>query len=232
MITTKSPTGTTPTNASSASSTLGERVYKALLDDILTGEIPPGTKISEVELAQKYGVSRGPLRDALRQLERIRLVVHTPHLGARVVDLSLEAIVEVFLVREAMEGMAARLAATRMTDAEIDALERLLDAHEQDLKEKAIYDQYDGDLDFHGRIVAGARNDLIDGLVCRDLYYILRLYRAQHAASRSRGQRALTEHRRILDAIRDRDPELAEIMMRRHIANARLNLEKNLHVAR
>lgn len=215
-------------SAIASAATLGNRVYDQLLHAILSGQIAPGTKVSEVELAKRYGVSRGPLREAIRRLEQRRLVVHTAHVGARVVELSLERIIEVFLVREAMEGMAARLATLRMTDGEITYLSDLLDTHEAELNEKSVYGQYDGDLDFHCRIVAGARNDLIEELLSGDLYYLLRLYRAQHTSSAGRGRRALLEHRRIVDAIRDRDSELAEFLMRRHISNARRNLEEHL----
>ena len=213
-----------------APATLGDRVYEQLLRAILNGEIAPGSHITEVELARRFGVSRGPLREAIRKLEQRRLVVHTVHVGARVVEMSMDRIIEVFLVREAMEGMAARLAAQRMTEAEIDGLANLLDVHAHELSERSVYAQYDGDQDFHCRIASGARNDLIEELLSGDLYYLLRLYRAQHSSSPDRGERALVEHRRIVDAIRDRDGELAEMLMRRHIANARLNLEDHLRL--
>ncbi len=211
-----------------APATLGDRVYEELLRAILNGEIAPGSHIAEVELARRFGVSRGPLREAIRRLEQRRLVVHTVHIGARVVEMSMDRIIEVFLVREAMEGMATRLAAQRMSEAEIASLDDLLDVHAHELSERSVYVQYDGDLDFHRRIASGARNDLLDELLSGDLYYLLRLYRAQHSSSPNRGVRALVEHRRIVDAIRDRDGDLAEMLMRRHIANARRNLQDHL----
>ena len=205
--------------------TLGDRVYDQLLDAIMTGEIPLGAKIGENDLALRFGVSRGPLREAIRRLEERRLIVRTAHVGARVVELSDSALLELFFVREAMEGMAARLASQRMSDGEIADLTLLLDSHAESVAEREHYDQRDHDLDFHYRIAKGARNDLIEGLLCRDLYQLLQIYRYRHSAVPGRAQRALLEHRRIAAAIADRDGDLAEILMRRHIVSARMVLE-------
>jgi len=205
--------------------TLGDRVYDQLLDAIMTGEIPLGAKIGENDLAQRFGVSRGPLREAIRRLEERRLVIRTAHVGARVVEMSDTSLLELFFVREAMEGMAARLASQRMSDAEIADLERLLDAHGESVADREHYDQRDHDLDFHYRIAKGARNDMIEGLLCRDLYQLLQIYRYRHSAVPGRAQRALLEHRRVAAAIADRDGDLAETLMRRHIVAARKILE-------
>lgn len=124
-----------------------------------------------------------------------------------------------------MEGMAARLASQRMSDREIAELDVLLDAHELALKGSERYEQRDHDLDFHYRIAKGAQNELIEGLLCRDLYQLLKVYRYRHSATPGRARRALLEHRRIADAIADRDGDLAEILMRRHIVAARLIVE-------
>ena len=102
--------------------TLADRVFETLCVAIVQGDIPPGSKISEPELARIYGISRGPLREAIGRLEACGLVVRRPNVGARVVSLSSEQLLEIFHVREALEGMAARLAAENMTAAEIDEL--------------------------------------------------------------------------------------------------------------
>ena len=214
--------------AGDRSATLGDRVYDQLLNAIITGDLTPGAKIKEVELSQRFGVSRGPLREAIRRLEERRLVVHTAHVGARVVELSSDVLLETFLVRESMEGMAARLAAERMSDQEIAELTDLLFEHENMLQGTDVYYQRDHDLDFHYRIVKGAKNDLIEGILCGDLYQLLKLYRYQHRSSPGRAKRALLEHQRVLGAIQDRDADLAEILMRRHISTARAILQGNL----
>ena len=97
-----------------SSHTLADNLRKELISAIVEGEIPQGSKISEAELAKRYGVSRGPLREAIRDLEGLRLVDRKPHAGVRVVTLNCEEMKEIFTLREALEGMAARLAATAM----------------------------------------------------------------------------------------------------------------------
>ena len=102
------------------SETLAEHVFRRIQAAIVQGEIPPGSKISEPELARTYGISRGPLREAIHRLEGQKLLVRVPHVGARVVSLSHAELIELYEIRESLEGMACRLAAERMSQAEID----------------------------------------------------------------------------------------------------------------
>src|SRR5690554_3730325 len=134
----------------------------------------------------------GPLREAMRRLEAHRLIERVPHVGARVVQLSMQELLELFDVREALESMAARLAAEHMTAEEIAGLRELLAMHESqaDLRKGEAYFQREGDLDFHYRIVQGSHNRMLVNMLCDDLYYLVRLYRTQFSASGSRPQRA------------------------------------------
>ncbi|KAA0875875.1 GntR family transcriptional regulator [Nitrincola tapanii] len=211
--------------------TLADRVCQQIVTAIVKGELPPGYKISEPELARTYGISRGPLREAIRRLEGLRLIERKPHVGARVVKLSMHELIEIYHVREALEGMACRLAAEKMTDAEIQALKALLDEHEHSVEQEewSSYFQKEGDLDFHYRIVQGSKNEKLKELLGADLYHLVRMYRYQFSVSSSRPKRALKEHRQIIDAIESRDPELAELLMRRHISAARRNIENKLN---
>ena len=183
-------------------------------------------KINEAELAQRFGVSRGPLREAIRRLEGLRLVERRPHAGARVISLKLDEMIEIFTVREALEGLACRLAAEKMSDEEIRELRELLEIHERKVAEtdgQAYFLQH-GDLDFHLRILKGSGNRKLYEMMGNELYQLIRMYRIQSSQTRSRPARALTEHHRICDAIAERDGELAEMLMRRHICGARENL--------
>lgn len=213
--------------------TLADRVCEQIVTAIVVGDIPPGQKISEPELARTYGISRGPLREAMRRLEALRLVERKPHVGARVVNLSAKELVEIYRVREALEGMACRLAAENMPQEEIDRLRDLLHEHEQSIKQLdgRSYFQKEGDLDFHYRIVHGSKNSKLLEFLGGDLYHLVRMYRYQFSVSSSRPKRALKEHHQIIDAIEARDPELAEMLMRRHIGSARKNIEGKLNSA-
>lgn len=211
--------------------TLAEQVYKRLSAAILAGELAPGAKISEPALARQYGVSRGPLREALHRLQERKLISRSANQGPRIVKPSPAALAELFLVREALESMAARLAATNATDAEIKQLRTAV------AENAAILDQGEGttaepdishDHDFHFAIAQCSRNQMLIDLLCAELYPLLRLYRGLPTGIRARGRRAVVEHERIVSAIEDRDPDLAEMHMRKHIAAARVRRETAL----
>jgi DNA-binding GntR family transcriptional regulator len=207
--------------------TLTQRVMEAIQSAIVKGELAPGTKLKEPELARRYGVSRGPLREAIRRLEARRLVQVTPHAGARVTELDVAQLLDIFRTREALEGMACRLCAERMPQVEIDRLRRLLDAHAFDIERSrgTEYFQREGELDFHYRIAQASGNSIIAKLLCDDLYHLTRMYRYKFSQLRDRPRAALDEHRRIIEAIADRDGELADLLMRRHIAASRKGIE-------
>ncbi|MEJ2620126.1 MAG: GntR family transcriptional regulator [Candidatus Thiodiazotropha sp.] len=209
---------------------LTERLFDALQRAIVEGEIPQGSKISEPELARQYGVSRGSLREAMARLEARKLVERKPNLGARVVSLSYEQLIEIFQLREALEGMAARLAAQNMTDKEIEELQRLLNQHGEQIAEQhgQAYFQKQGDLDFHYRIVQGSKNKQLIELLCNDLYHLLRMYRYQFGMRSKRSQQAFEEHQYLINVISARDPEMAELLMRQHIRASRRNVESVL----
>lgn len=210
--------------------TLSGRVFHALREAIIAGELPSGSKISEPELARGYGVSRSSLREAIARLEACGLVVRRANIGARVVTLSSAQLLEIFHVREALEGMAARLAAQHMRDEEVTKLKILLDQHEQQIADDVehAYFQREGDLDFHYRVVQGSHNAHIVKLLCDDLYHLVRLYRYQFGMRSKRGPQAFAEHRHIVDAIERRDAEMAELLMRAHVRASRENVERLL----
>ncbi len=208
--------------------TLSEQVFRSIQAAIVRGEIAPGSKISEPELARVYGISRGPLREAIHRLEGQRLLVRVPHVGARVVSLGQSQLIELYEIRESLEGMACRLAAERMTQTDVDELRRVLEAHERDEAFQAGrgYYQQEGDFDFHYRIIQGSGNQTLVKLLCDELYQLVRMYRIQFSSTPNRPRQAFSEHHRILDAIAERDGELAELLMRRHIAASRRNAEQ------
>ncbi|MBS7325206.1 MAG: GntR family transcriptional regulator [Thiopseudomonas sp.] len=210
------------------SHTLSEQVFRTIQSSIVKGQIAPGSKISEPELARTYGISRGPLREAIHRLEGQRLLVRVPHVGARVVSLSHAELIELYEIRESLESMACRLAAERMPEAEIEALRNVLATHERDAAFQAGIDyfQQEGDYDFHYRIIRGSGNQMLVKLLTEELYQLVRMYRIRYSATPNRPHQAFKEHHQILDAIAARDGELAELLMRRHIAASRRNIER------
>jgi DNA-binding GntR family transcriptional regulator len=208
---------------------LAERIEAA----IISGDLQPGSKLSEQALAASLGVSRGPLREAIRRLEGRKLLQRTPNIGVRVASLSPSDLYEVLQVREALEGLACGLAAQNMTDDELEALSELLEQHQQQksVQEGTGYYQESKDFDFHFRIVKGSRNARLVQMLCEDLYYLLRVYRYKSSTKPGRAKQALREHKDIVAALMRRDPAEAERKMRLHIGSARLYVEEQIKEA-
>jgi len=211
-------------------STLADDVFDQIRTAIVKGEMPPGTKINEPQLSKQYGISRGPLREAIRRLEGCKLVDIKPNIGAKVVSLNTEQVIEIYEIRESLEGLACRLAATRADAADCDNLRELLANHEQQIQSEngRIYYQKEGDLDFHYLIVQLSGNTRLFNILCGELYHLLRLFRCQTSSAPSRPERAFKEHHSIVDAIESQDGELAELLMNRHISNAKQTLIRQL----
>jgi DNA-binding GntR family transcriptional regulator len=190
---------------------------------IMRGELAPGARLPEQQLADALGVSRGPLREAIRTLEGRRLLERTPHAGVRVVQLSLEDLEQLLAMREALEGMACRQAAEHMTAPEIRRLRETATRIEQLLEEgpQSIFAS-EADTDFHRQIAIGSRNKWIARQLCEDLYSLLLLYRL-HAVRRPGSSAKVTakEHHAIIDRIHARDADGAEQAMRAHVRHSR-----------
>ncbi|WNC70835.1 GntR family transcriptional regulator [Thalassotalea psychrophila] len=210
--------------------TTADKIFETMQHEIVEGEILAGSKISEPELAKKYQVSRSTLREALNRLEKCHLIERKANVGSRVVECTTKGLLEIYIVREALEGMACRLAASQMEDAEIKELQTILAAHgqEKQLQDGIAYYQEEGDLDFHYRVIQGSNNQQLINILCGELYHLVRMYRCQFGMNSPRASRAYGEHKAILHAIADRDGELAEMLMRRHIAASRKNIERKL----
>jgi len=214
----------------SQSQTRADEALNCLQNAIIRGDLAPGEKVGELELCERFNLTRGPLREALGRLESRGLLVRRPHAGVKVVSISGEELLELYDTREVMEGLAAKQAAQRMSDEEIADLQALLDGHERMVAEAQgqAYYQEEGDYDFHFRIVTGSGNRKLAQMLLGNLYYLLRLYRCRFSTAAGRPGKALKEHRNIADAIAQRDGELAQFLMQRHIHASRMNIEAKI----
>ncbi len=208
--------------------TASDKTFFQLRKDIVEGNIPAGSKLSETELSTKYAVSRAVVREAINRLESCHLVERKANVGARVVTLTPEGLVQLYQVRESLEGMAARLAAKNMSDEEIADLNALLNSHFQEVKTGESYYQEAGDVDFHYRIILGSKNTHLISMLLEGIYHLVRMYRVQLGMAGPRVTTAFDEHKHIVRAISNRDEELAEMLMRRHIMYSKSNIETKL----
>jgi DNA-binding GntR family transcriptional regulator len=194
-------------------SVLQDEVYRTLRDDIISGQLAPGTTLGEERLASELKVSRTPLREALRQLSGEGFVEYIPHKGARVMQLTPEFVREVFLIREALEGIAAREAARRIDSAHLKALRERFDALEPCVARGDLADVGDT---IHEELFAICGNERLKRLMST---YAGQVAWFQRMAARLPGRlvRSFREHQCILSALECRDAECAESVTRAHI---------------
>ena len=201
---------------------LREMVFESLREAIIQGRLRPGERLMEIQLAEEMGVSRTPVREAIRKLELEGFVVMVPRKGAYVAGISVKDIVDVFEVRAALEGLAAGLAAERITDDEMDQLERSIHkinvSAEEDLK--AIVE---GDTSFHALIYKASRNQRLVQIII-NLQEQINRFRMTSLAQPGRLKIALDEHTKIVEAISDRNVESSQQLATEHIENAEQSL--------
>ncbi|MGR5092472.1 GntR family transcriptional regulator [Vibrio maritimus] len=194
-----------------------EVAYQKLLQAIRHGELTPGTRVREIEVAEMLGISRTPVRDAIRRLESDGLLIHLPRQGAVIKQLDQKEVIELYEVREVLEGTAARYAARHASEIELAELEDFNDimlSNANDPIKVAEANRL-----FHQALYrAGNNRYLIDAL--NSLSNALTLLGGTTLQEGERTQTAYQEHQAIIDAIRQRDGEKAELAARHHIQQA------------
>lgn len=194
----------------------GETVYWHLIDEIRSGALLPGARLREVELATRYGISRTPVREAIRLLEMDGLVVHLPRQGATIRGLDYAEIIELYEMRMVLEGTAARLAARVASPAEIDGLATI---HAAFAAVPAGALAQDLNRQFHNTLVRAARNRFLVKAMSA-LQKTLLILGPTTLAEPDRLAEAVAEHNAILDALRAGEGARAEAMMRAHVEAA------------
>ena len=202
---------------SAKSASLGERAYAKLHSAIQAGTFQPGARVMETDIAKWLQMRRTPVRDAMRRLENEGLLVHEPHLGVVIAKLDHRAVGELYVMREVLEGTAARLAACHASEMDLMQLEELVKI------EKGLQGQYDElsahNKRFHGMIHLAAHNRfLLKSLTTvRDSMGLLG--KSQMTVP-DRAAEALREHTEIVRAIKTRDTDAAEAAARKHVRDA------------
>jgi DNA-binding GntR family transcriptional regulator len=198
---------------------LREIVFESLREAIISGVLKPGERMMEVQLAEEMGVSRTPVREAIRKLELEGFVIMVARKGAYVAGISSKDVAEVFEIRAALEGLAAALAAERITDTEKEDLERVLVVKAASLEANDFSSLIEKDTEFHELIYKASRNERLMQIIS-NLREQINRFRMVSLAHPGRGREALEEHRKIAEAIADRDFTLAQSLAQEHIENA------------
>jgi DNA-binding GntR family transcriptional regulator len=201
------------------------RVFNRIRDDILNGKYSDGEELKEVAIGKELGVSRTPVREALRQLELEGLVQIIPNKGAYVVGISVDDIHDIYMIRSKLEGLCARWACDNITDEQMEELEEIVylaDFHESKghLEQLAELDNR-----FHTILYESCDSKMLEHLLKDYHQYVWRI--RQKTLSGKRGKDCNDEHRAIMEAIKDKNPDKAEEFANRHMRSAYDNMVKN-----
>jgi DNA-binding GntR family transcriptional regulator len=202
---------------------LRELVLDSLREAIINGDLKPRERLMEIQLAEELGVSRTPIREALRKLELEGFIVMVPRKGAYVSDISLKDITEVFEIRAALEGLSAALAAERITEEEIETMEKLLAEKYDAIKQNDMKRLIEVDTRFHDGIYNASRNVKLWAII-NNLREQIQRFRTASLSYPGRMQQSLSEHRSIVEAIESRDINLSRQVAQEHIENAESSL--------
>ena len=197
--------------------TRGVKLRRILESDIFAGNLLPGMRLDEQHLAKRFGVSRTPVREALRQLASTGLVEMRPHQGAVVATITIPKMIEMFEVMAELEGLCARLATRRMSDEEKSTLLQI-HAQCQHLAEKGdVEAYYAGNKEFHEAIYAGSHNKFLEESTC-SIRNRLSPYRRIQLQQSGRINRSYAEHEEVVNAIMSADDEQAAQALSSHIS--------------
>lgn len=206
------------------SASLRGRVYQTIRNEILSGDYEQGAELAEIALGERLGVSRTPVREALRQLALEGLVEIIPNKGAFVNGISASDVWDIYMVRSRLEGLCARWAAMRITPEQLQAMEEVICLSEYHADREHYRQLYEQDSRFHGLMYEASGSRMLCNTLLQYHQYIQKVRRLTIENHR-RSMMSSEEHKEILAALRNKDGERAEQLATQHI----LNSMKNLH---
>ena len=204
---------------------LREVVCEALRDAIREGTLKPGERLMEIQLAEQLGVSRTPVREAIRKLELDGYVIMMPRRGTYVANMSMRDISDIFEIRSALESLSNGLAAQRITPEELEHLQRLLVMISSYVAEKDMDKIVEVDIEFHDLLYHASRNKRLVGIIS-NLRDQLTRFRTVSMSYPGRLEATMEEHRAIVDAISNGDSKAAEKAAEKHMENSEKTLLK------
>lgn len=205
---------------------LRSRVFQSIRENILNGVYRENEELRENTIAKELGVSRTPVREALRQLELEGLVKIVPNKGACVTGITQKDVKDIYMIRSLLEGLCARWATEHITEEKIDELEEIILLSEFHLnKRKEEQPQQVTELDgkFH-EILYSASNSRILKHVLSDFHKYVSMARKASVTNPERAEKSIEEHKNILQAMKDRDADRAENLANEHMMNVMKNL--------
>lgn len=208
---------------------LRDVVFNTLRKAILTGTLKPGERLMEVHLANKLGVSRTPIREAIRKLELEGLVIMIPRRGAEVAQITEKSLKDVLEVRRALDVLSVELACDRITEEETATLKKACDDFERAVRGKDVSVIATADVALHDIIVKATGNQRLQQLV-NNLAEQMYRYRFVYIKDESQHDKLVREHKEIFESIADRDKERASKAARIHIDNQEKSIIRQIRL--
>jgi DNA-binding GntR family transcriptional regulator len=202
-----------------------ERVYRGLREQILTGALPPLARLVELQVAQQYDVSRTPVREALKRLVAEGMVIADPVRGMVVRDVDPAEVEDIYIIREVLDGLAARLAAERATPTDLTRLHLLMELMRESAQSQRWEAVVQTNIKFHEVLYAAARNERL-ALIGRSLQEAVGRYSPRALSDPERVSDVLAEHAEIVSALEASDLDAAEAAARKHLKAARNNFSE------
>ncbi len=206
---------------------LREVVCETLRDAIRKGVLKPGERLMEIQLAEELGVSRTPVREAIRKLELEGYVIMMPRRGTYVANLSIRDVNEVFEIRTSLDSLASGLAAERITDEELESLQRLLVLISKYIESNNMEKIVETDMQFHDLLYQASRNTRLVGIIY-NLREQLTRFRATSMSFPGRLKATLEEHRQIVEAIAQGDVKAAQHAAEYHMEKSEQTLLQSM----
>lgn len=206
---------------------LRDVVFNTLRQEILKGELLPGERLMEIQLANRLGVSRTPIREAIRKLELEGLVTMIPRKGAEVAGITEKSLKDVLEVRKTLEDLAIELACKRMTAEDLEKLEKAQLEFKKAIEENDALLIAQTDESYHDVIYASTHNDKLQQILANLREQMYR-YRLEYIKDADKRQVLIEEHDRILEELRSHSLDDAKKTMREHIDNQEIAVSKNI----
>lgn len=202
------------------------RVFHRLREDILSGKYKEHEELKEVAISEEMGVSRTPVREALRQLELEGLVSIIPNRGAYVTGITRKDVQDIYAMRALLEGLCARWATERITKGQLEEMEETIFLSEFHASRNHAEQLTELDDQFHEILYQACDSKMLEHQL-RDFHEYVKRVRKRTLSDNTRGVEAVHEHRQIMEAIRDKDPDRAEQLATLHMHNAYANMLKS-----
>jgi DNA-binding GntR family transcriptional regulator len=201
------------------------RVYSSIRESILSGKYPKGEELKEIAIGKELGVSRTPVREALRQLELEGLVNIIPNKGAYVTGITLKDVKDIYAIRSYLEGLAARWACEYISKEQIEVLEENIYLAQFHAEKHHAEQVVELDNKFHHTIYTASNSKMLEHILIEYHQYVKRV-REVTLADTERAMKSNDEHKAILEAIKNKDTDLAEKLAHTHVENSLSNIER------